>query len=81
MDSKRNIRRLREMSKFEINVTVFRGEFRATAIENDTKQVRVHEQIMSKGKQVSSHSLVPGDIIQIPENEVMPCDLILLNGF
>lgn len=35
---------------------------------------------MSKGIQVSSHNLVPGDIIQIPENEVMPCDLILLNG-
>lgn len=37
VDSKRNIIRLREMSKFEIKVTVFRGEFKATAIENDTK--------------------------------------------
>lgn len=24
--------------------------------------------------------LVPGDIIEIPHNELMPCDLIILNG-
>lgn len=63
VDSKRNIIRLREMSKFEIKVNVFRGEFRVTDIENDTKQVRVHENILSKGKLVSSYNLVPGDIV------------------
>ena len=31
-------------------------------------------------KQISSLDLVPGDIIEIPDNSIMPCDLILLNG-
>jgi cation-transporting ATPase 13A3/4/5 len=31
-------------------------------------------------KQVDSSELVPGDIIQIPEQNIIPCDLILLQG-
>lgn len=31
-------------------------------------------------KKISSLDLVPGDIIEIPDNEAMPCDIILLNG-
>ena len=34
-----------------------------------------------KGKRnVSSLNLVPGDIIEIPDGQIMPCDVILLNG-
>ena len=29
---------------------------------------------------VSSEELVPGDVIEVPENTNMPCDLILLTG-
>jgi cation-transporting ATPase 13A3/4/5 len=29
---------------------------------------------------IDSSDLVPGDVIEIPENTAMPCDLILLTG-
>lgn len=29
---------------------------------------------------MSSSNLVPGDVIEIPENEFMPCDVLLLTG-
>lgn len=29
---------------------------------------------------INSSELVPGDVIEIPENVFMPCDAILLNG-
>jgi cation-transporting P-type ATPase 13A2 len=31
-------------------------------------------------KVINSADLVPGDVIEIPENTAMPCDLILLTG-
>jgi len=31
-------------------------------------------------RQVTSNELVPGDILIVPEGEVMPCDAILLEG-
>ena len=31
-------------------------------------------------KKMSSTFLVPGDLIEIPCNKKMPCDVILLNG-
>jgi cation-transporting ATPase 13A3/4/5 len=30
--------------------------------------------------EANSSDLVPGDVIEIPENTAMPCDLILLTG-
>ena len=29
---------------------------------------------------MESSELVPGDVIEIPENQAMPCDLVLLTG-
>lgn len=31
-------------------------------------------------KQVSSTELVPGDIVVVPESQLLPCDMILLTG-
>ena len=31
-------------------------------------------------KQVNSDELVPGDIIEVPNRQTLPCDLILLQG-
>jgi cation-transporting ATPase 13A3/4/5 len=31
-------------------------------------------------KTIESKELVPGDIIKIPENVLMPCDVLLLTG-
>lgn len=33
-----------------------------------------------KKQNISSAELVPGDLLEIPENVIMPCDAILLNG-
>ena len=45
-------------------------------------QVTVFRQIDGEEKRVilNSSDLVPGDLIVIPENALMPCDAILLNG-
>ena len=34
----------------------------------------------NKLTEINSSDLVPGDVIEIPENTAMPCDLILLTG-
>jgi cation-transporting ATPase 13A3/4/5 len=34
----------------------------------------------TKLEEIDSDQLVPGDIIKIPENRAMPCDLALLSG-
>jgi cation-transporting ATPase 13A3/4/5 len=31
-------------------------------------------------KEIESIHLVPGDIVEIPENKTIPCDIILLSG-
>lgn len=31
-------------------------------------------------KEINSAALVPGDVIEVPENCIMPCDAILLTG-
>ena len=30
--------------------------------------------------EMSSDDLVPGDVVRVPENTIMPCDMILLTG-
>jgi P-type E1-E2 ATPase len=30
--------------------------------------------------EIDSSSLVPGDVVEIPENTAMPCDFVLLTG-
>lgn len=51
------------MSKFEIYVNVYRGEFNASEIEPEQKIIKVFENIMEEKKVISSYALVPGDII------------------
>lgn len=31
-------------------------------------------------KELSSVDLVPGDVIEVPDQKIIPCDLILLSG-
>lgn len=31
-------------------------------------------------KEISSSELVPGDVIVVPDNSLMPCDMVLLTG-
>jgi cation-transporting ATPase 13A2 len=74
----RNQKRLREYSKFDMKVRVLRGpEYNnwrafnhASSASNEPFPFRM----------IDCVDLVPGDIIEIPEDSILPCDLILLNG-
>lgn len=61
------------MSKFETQVNVFRGYMPKIEGQFD-------DSILAHKKNVSSLQLVPGDIMEIAINTIVPCDLILLNG-
>lgn len=67
------MRKLKEMSQFSIKVNVFR------CLPKNPIKTPIND--LAKYKQtIDSEDLVPGDLIQIPENETIPCDIILLNG-
>lgn len=44
------------------------------------KVVRTAANGVKVTKQIDSAHLVPGDIIEIPSQNIIPCDLVLLNG-
>ena len=69
------MRNLREMSYFETKIHVYRG------LQIEILHKNPGSSHFSNNKQtISSFDLVPGDVIEVPENDIMPCDLILLNG-
>ena len=35
---------------------------------------------LTRSKLVESYSLVPGDLVFVPEQQTLPCDMILLSG-
>lgn len=72
------MKNLRKMSFFSCEVNVFRGvkEFLAPKAE----KTEIKPEINIHKKTMSSLYLLPGDLIEIPENSVMPCDIIILNG-
>lgn len=81
-EAKDNMRNLREMSFFETRVNVYRG-LAAKPIQQETNPQAIHavaQSLEASRQKLSSFELVPGDVIEVPENEVMPCDIILLNG-
>ena len=60
-----NINQIRRLAKFYCAVEVKRQR-------DPAGQPEIYE--------VSSSDLVPGDIIVVPENNLMPCDVVLLSG-
>jgi cation-transporting P-type ATPase 13A2 len=62
-----NLVKLSKMSKNDCNVIRLNGK------ESNTY-------FLTKGEFVSSTELVPGDIIEIHENLLMPCDAIIVSG-
>lgn len=76
-EAKSNMRNLREMSFFECKINNYRGlSQNFLSKENES----ILEKLQLLKKEISSFDLVPGDVIEIPENGIMPCDIILLNG-
>ena len=61
-----NIRNIRKMAKYECPVQVKRWPDN----RGETPSVRT----------ISSEEIVPGDVIVVPENCIMPCDAIVLSG-
>lgn len=81
-EAKDNMRNLREMSYFETKVKVYRGLLEKVLHPETNPMLlsKVSENLEQKKQILSSFDLVPGDVIEVPENELMPCDIILLNG-
>ena len=73
-ETKKNLNNLRKMSSFETPISVFRGMHENLYQSPENVSLSSYKQI------VSSLDLVPGDIIEIPDNKILPCDVILLNG-
>ena len=62
-----SLQKLYARAHYEIDVTVLRCE------ESGEKSNLI-------ARNIRSSNLVPGDIIEIPFNKKMPCDIILLTG-
>lgn len=78
-DAYYNMKNLRKMSYFETQLQVFRG-VQGFVDTSSKEKTDIKPEIMEYRKSISSLDLVPGDIIEVPENSIIPCDLILLNG-
>ncbi|EAR98781.2 E1-E2 ATPase family protein (macronuclear) [Tetrahymena thermophila SB210] len=77
IETKNNYKKLREMSFFETDVFVYRGISQYIKLEGG---FIIDREISNYKQKVSSLDLVPGDIIEIPDGQILPCDVILLNG-
>lgn len=77
VEQAKNAKNLRNMSSFEIEVSVYRDIPSDILLERDTAY---KFDISKYKKRISSLDLVPGDLIEIPEDNLMPADIILLNG-
>lgn len=64
-DCVKNINNVRNIARFECKLKVQRIDEEFNALET---------------KSVSSTELVPGDVVHVPDNCLLPCDLVLLQG-
>ena len=65
--TKISLKKLYERAHYEVDVSVLRFEE-----GGETPKLTA--------RNISSSNLVPGDIIEIPCNKKMPCDIVLLTG-
>jgi len=85
-----NILNIRAMSAYECPINVLRWKDMTTPKEDIVYETPQDEEGKDREKEgegkeaefieVSSTSLVPGDIIEIPQGKKMPCDCVLLSG-
>ena len=69
-EAHKNIQNLYKMSYFKINVSIYRN------LPPTSQLSSIHQYRQT----VCSFDLVPGDIVEIPEDNPLPADVILLNG-
>ncbi|KAL4505178.1 hypothetical protein ABPG72_016245 [Tetrahymena utriculariae] len=77
IETKNNNKKLREMSFFETEVFLYRGISQYIKLYGGCV---VDRNISNCKEKISSLNLVPGDLIEIPDGQILPCDVILLNG-
>jgi cation-transporting ATPase 13A2 len=73
IETRANLKKLRSMAKFKCNVK------RATKVPTISYK-RDSQTIEFTFKTVDSSALVPGDIIQIEDGVILPCDIMLISG-
>eukprot|EP01016_Furgasonia_blochmanni_P005121 TRINITY_DN11990_c0_g2_i3.p1 TRINITY_DN11990_c0_g2~~TRINITY_DN11990_c0_g2_i3.p1 ORF type:complete len:528 (+),score=65.93 TRINITY_DN11990_c0_g2_i3:561-2144(+) len=83
-EAKTNYNAIREKTFHESEVYVYRDQTENLAdlvnkLQRTVKLGPSDFPVLKKRLVKSSH-VVPGDIIEIPENQIMPCDIILLTG-
>ncbi|KAL4462588.1 hypothetical protein ABPG74_000418 [Tetrahymena malaccensis] len=78
LEAKNNYSKLKKMSYFETPVYVYRCI--QDYIIQGQGMLNIALEIIKKRQEISSIHLVPGDIIEITDGQIMPCDVILLNG-
>ena len=66
--TRRNLLKVQEMAQFACDVTVLRRRPDAAPSSRPTR-VRI-----------SSTQLVPGDVVEIEDNMILPCDLVICSG-
>ena len=69
-----NMKKLQTMSYFKIMLNIYRGIPKTDFLKE------TFQDLFSYRQSISSLELLPGDIIEIPENTIMPADIVLLNG-
>ena len=74
-ETRKNFSHLKKMVDYDAKVNVFRGLDRSVSIQGDALQT-----LYSYKVEVLSSDLIPGDLVQIQDNQIIPSDLILLNG-
>ncbi len=74
-EARKNYSHLKKMADSDTKVNVFRGLNKYDPLINKN-----NEPLQTYKQEIFSSNLVQGDLIQIQDNQVIPCDLILLNG-
>lgn len=85
METRTNILNVRAMSAYECPITALRWTDSKNLKEDDetcyeAEKAEGEETKAAEFVEVSSTTLVPGDIIEIPQGKKMPCDCVLLSG-
>lgn len=74
-ETRKNFSHLQKMVDHDAKVNAFRGLDNLVSLQVDAAQ-----NLNSFKVEILSSDLIPGDLVQIQDNQIIPSDLILLNG-
>ncbi|CAD8092827.1 unnamed protein product [Paramecium sonneborni] len=76
-ETRQNFQKLRKMTSQDQIDYIFRGK---NDIKIQNKFIIVDKSIVNNKQKLSSKEIVPGDLIEVRDDWIVPCDCILLNG-